>query len=109
MRRLYARRRAALIGYLGEFCSDDLQIEPANSGMHLVVTLRPRLSARYSDRDVSATLLDAGITARALSTFHAPETPPERRRSGLVLGFAGFDEENLRKATCTLASTLRSL
>jgi len=92
-RRIYARRLEALLDAGGAW-RGLLDIEPTDSGLHVVVRFGPRMPAGIDDREVAAAALQAGIVAQPLSASHA--RPPRRR--GLLLGFAGFPEEALAAA-----------
>ncbi|NNF80563.1 MAG: PLP-dependent aminotransferase family protein [Rhizobiales bacterium] len=109
MRRLYARRRALLLDQLLEKCSGLVTPQPANSGMHIVVSIMPRLSARHSDVEICRTLHQAGIEAQALSSYYAAETSPGPAGQGLLFGFSGFEEKELETSVSALAATLLCL
>jgi GntR family transcriptional regulator/MocR family aminotransferase len=70
--------------------------------MHLVASLSPGLARRMDDGEASRRAAAAGIVAPALSSFYAGE----RRRQGLLLGYAGFDEVTLAAAARRLAEAL---
>lgn len=106
MRRLYAKRRGVLLELLVEKCSAHLAPQPANSGMHIVVSLSPRLSARHTDVEICAHLRQKGIEAQALSGFYATGT---EAGEGLLLGFSGFEERELETAIEAMANTLATL
>ena len=57
-----------------------------------------------TDLEVAERASDAGVTASALSTFFAGEP----NRPGLVLGYAGFDEDTIRSSAMRLAKALGS-
>jgi GntR family transcriptional regulator/MocR family aminotransferase len=103
-RRLYARRLAALIAERDRL-EGVLSLVPTTAGMHVVGELSSRLSRRHSDREVAATLREAGIVTSPLSDYYA--ATPSRR--ALLLGFAGFAEREIAQATGKLAATLAKL
>ena len=107
MRRLYARRRALLLDQLVEKCSELLTPQPANSGMHIVVSLAPGLSARRSDAQICLHLRERGIEAQALSAFYAQPSEPGQAGQGLLLGFSGFEEAELEAAVTKLGAALQ--
>lgn len=106
MRRLYAKRRGLLLDQLAEKCSAFLEPQPANSGMHIVVGLTPRLSAEHTDDEICRHLSGQGIQAQALSGYYAPGT---EAGEGLLLGFSGFEEPELERAVGAMAATLAGL
>lgn len=99
MRRLYAKRQAALIAALARHGRGILSAEPEPAGMHLVCTLTNGME----DREAEARARAAGLSAPALSAYFAG--PPTRE--GLLLGYAGFDEETIDDAIARLARCLR--
>ncbi len=109
MRRLYAKRRALLLDRLVEKCSGLLVPEPANSGMHIVVGIEPRLSARHCDYEICERLRQHGIEAQALSSYYADGSAPGDLGHGLLLGFSGFEEAELESAISAMASALKEL
>ncbi len=104
MRRLYARRQAALIGAIRSHLDGLLTIEPAPAGMHLIARLSPRLAVRMDDNAASQRAARAKITAMPLSLYY--ESKPTEQ--GLVLGYAGFDEDAIDAAAYRLAAALRA-
>ena len=99
MRRLYAKRQAALIAAIARHAQGILSAEPEPAGMHLVCTLTNGME----DREAEARARAAGLSAPALSAYFAG--PPTRE--GLLLGYAGFDEETIDDAIARLAASLR--
>lgn len=102
-RRLYAQRQEALIAAAGPL-DGLLELVPSTAGMHLVADLSPRLRKRTTDRVATEVAAKAGVVVRPLSDFFAgrPDRP------ALLLGFAGFDEDALRRSVRVLAETLRN-
>jgi GntR family transcriptional regulator/MocR family aminotransferase len=101
MRRIYARRQAALIESACKHLAGLAEIEPQASGMHVIARLTlPHMTDAEASRRAEA----AGLVAPALSSYamHA------RRERGLVLGYAGFNEAEIEKAVITLAAALRN-
>ena len=98
IRGAYAQRRAVLVAAIGELLSDWIELEPCDQGMHLVGWLRGGLD----DVAVAAAALDAGIALRAVSPMYAGE----RGRHGLMFGFGGFTDEQLREAVAGLRRVL---
>lgn len=103
MRRLYAQRQKVLVRSLAN-TDGLLDVAPASGGMHVIAGLTPKLTRRMTDRDAAQRAAAAGVTASALSTYYAG-TP---KRQGLVLGYASFDEDLLRKSSTRLVKALGS-
>lgn len=103
MRRLYAHRQRVLVRAITAHCAGLLAIAPSAAGMHLVADLMPRLAAGMSDVQASARAQKSGISARALSGYYAGPAA----RQGLVLGYAGFDDAQIKAAAEKLAAALR--
>lgn len=99
MRGVYLRRREAMLEGLARYCADDLTVLNADAGLH-IATLLARSS---NDVAVARRLTENGITSNALSQCYIGDT----RRSGLLLGFGGFDERTLLAATRKLGEVLR--
>lgn len=102
MRRLYAKRQRALIAAIEAHAHEVLSVDLIPAGMHLVARLRPKLSKKLTDREVADIATRSGISVKALSSFYTGKTQAQ----GLVLGFAGFDEDALQEAVVKLASAL---
>ena len=101
MRTVYLGRRQALLDGLARHCDGHLSVHNADAGLH-VATLLP---AGVDDVDVARRMAARGLTATALSTCYAGAA----RRSGLLLGFGGSDEDRLETATRRLGEILREL
>ncbi|MEL6977476.1 MAG: PLP-dependent aminotransferase family protein [Pseudomonadota bacterium] len=105
MRRRYGERRKALIAALQVTIGDDLKPAPEPSGMHLVCRFSPALAARLTDAEASARAAEAGVSARALSSFY--RDPGAAPFQALILGFSAFETAALEAATHRLALALR--
>ncbi len=66
--------------------------------------LGPRLQGRVSDRAIAERATARGLAPRALSSHAILPQPPQ----GLLLGYAGFDEDTLGHAGRTLGALLVS-
>ncbi|APG49034.1 PLP-dependent aminotransferase family protein [Phaeobacter porticola] len=104
MRRLYAKRQTALVKAIQTHAEDLLVVDPVPSGMHLVAILRPALTLRMTDVEAADRANNVGLSVQPLSTFYTGEPVLQ----GLVLGFAGFSEEQLVPALQDLAKVLRA-
>lgn len=102
MRRLYAQRQRTLVKSLEDGAEDVLLVAPASGGMHVIADLGPKLAARMTDREAAERAAAAGVTASALATYYAGKPS----RQGLVLGYAGFDEDTLRSSAVNLVNAL---
>ncbi len=83
MRGVHQRRRDALLAGLARHCGDRLTVHNADAGLHVAVLLAGRLD----DREVVRRMAARGLTATPLSSCYAGPAG----RSGLLLGFGGFD------------------
>lgn len=97
IRNIYAERRQALIDALG-LELPELRIQPADQGMHIVVWLPDGVD----DKGIAEAAARAGIAVRALS----PMGSENLKLSGLMLGFGGFDVEQLRDGVRRLRGIL---
>ena len=96
MRALYLERQQILTeaatGELGSL----MRIDPAPAGMHLI----GMLPGRISDRDAAAEARRRGVDTQALSAYCFGPT----RWNGLLLGYAGYSERELRLGMKRLAA-----
>ncbi|MEM7076313.1 MAG: PLP-dependent aminotransferase family protein [Pseudomonadota bacterium] len=104
MRRLYGERQKALLGALTTHAQDLLQADAETGGMHLVAELSPMLAGRMDDTDVSDVARAHDIHVAPLSGFYRGN----RRKQGLVMGYAAFDPHEISSSIRTLAHALRS-
>lgn len=99
VRNVYADYRARLIATLDALLLDNLAwVEPGDQGMHLVLWL----ARGTDDRAVAEAAARAGVSVRAVSPMFAPGTA----RHGLVLGFGGFSDVQMRAAAQRLAGVI---
>jgi GntR family transcriptional regulator/MocR family aminotransferase len=99
MRALYASRQAELVAALRDEASEWLEVSEAAAGMHLLCMLPEGIE----DRLVSQVASAGGVEAQPLSGFHL--TRPAR--GGLVLGYAAYDQQEIRQGAKKLAIALR--
>ncbi len=97
IRGVYAERRAALIEAL-RLELPWLRIQPSDQGMHLVAWLPEGLD----DVKIAAAAGRAGTALRPLS----PMCSEHLKLSGLMLGFGGFSNEQLKNGVQTLRRVL---
>ena len=95
MRKIYGERQALLIDELQRQLGDEVAIVGTDTGLHLSVILR-----HANDQLVSRCALAQGIVARPLSSYFAT---PERSQNGLVLGYGGVRDDEIRPAVARLA------
>jgi GntR family transcriptional regulator/MocR family aminotransferase len=100
MRGVYLRRRAALLEGLDAHCANFLTVHNADAGLHIATLLR----RHGSEVEVVRRLSGRGLVAAALSSCYIGRV----REQGLLLGFGGTDETDLRRATRILGEVLRS-
>lgn len=100
MRKLYAARRQALLDAAPRVLGDLLDLQPAETGMHLLGWLAEGLD----DRAAANAARRAGVNVEPLSAFR---TMPGRH--GLLLGYAAPDEPAIRAGVESLAEVLNSL
>jgi GntR family transcriptional regulator/MocR family aminotransferase len=98
MRRIYAARRRALIEALKPGDGTCFTIDASPAGLMLLL----RLPDDSNDEDIVARLASAGIEAQSLSSHAAGR----RKAQGLLLSFAGFNDDELKKSARRLIEVL---
>lgn len=98
MRRIYANRRRALLDALKPGDGKLFTIDASPAGLMLLL----RLTGKTSDEDAVARLAERGIEALSLSSHYAGR----QRAQGLLLSFAGFTDDELKKAARLLMEGL---
>lgn len=98
-----ARRRALaardiLVSGLKAHCLSRLTVTAPDQGLHVVA----RLNGGQVDRDVVDAMARAGVGGQALSSLFVEREPEQ----GLVLGFSGFTEAELRSAAERIGAVL---
>jgi GntR family transcriptional regulator/MocR family aminotransferase len=101
MRVIYQSRRTLLVRLLQRDLRGLLEVEAPDAGMNLLVWLPPHMN----DRAVSRALASQGIDVTPLSRFSLRR----HLRPGLILGFSGMREHELRRGVVRLRSVLESL
>ena len=114
MRRLYNTRMKALIDGVAKICPDLLHIDKPTGGMHAIAHIirEPATGAKDwqglsnhqhpSDPEIVRRAKAAGISLTALSDYSVTGA----RHSGLVMGFAAYDEAQILAAVKTLAAAI---
>lgn len=93
IRGVYAARRATLIAALTRHMPGDVRLQPSDQGMHLLLWL----PERFDDVQLAKSALAAGIVVRPISLMYKAAPRP-----GLMLGFGGFEAEELEAAALRL-------
>ncbi|WP_375787140.1 PLP-dependent aminotransferase family protein [Bradyrhizobium sp. Pha-3] len=93
IRGVYAARRATLIAALGRHMPDDVTLQPSDQGMHLLLWL----PQGFDDVRLAKTALADGIVVRPISPMYKAAARP-----GLMLGFGGFEPNELEAAAIRL-------
>ncbi len=101
MRALYAARQAALVEALQSEAGDYLEVAGAAAGMHLLCLLPEGID----DAEVARAAAAHGVEAQPLSSFYLKRPA----RGGLVLGYAAYDEREIREGVKKLSAALRSV
>ncbi|RUW90448.1 PLP-dependent aminotransferase family protein [Mesorhizobium sp. M7A.F.Ca.US.010.02.1.1] len=99
VRRRVQAARDVLVAGLEAHCGDALEVTVPEQGLHLMATLK----RAGPDTAIVEAAKAAGVGARALSSMFIGGAP----RQGLVLGFSGFSDEELRAATARLGGVVR--
>jgi len=98
MRAIYESRRKLLIRLLAQQLGSLVEIDAPDAGMNLIIWLPPGTS----DADLAGALAASGIDATPLSRFTQRPIAP-----GLLLGYSGIREPDLRLGVARLAAVLR--
>ncbi len=98
MRDLYAERLATLRHEARKYLSGLLDLSPIQAGLNTAGFLRNRMSSRQAE----ALAANHGIEALGLHRFALKRTDVK----GLLLGFAAFDERQIRRGIVALAGAL---
>ncbi len=98
MRALYLERQQILLDAAAGEVGSLMRVDPAPAGMHLIGLLPNRIS----DRDTAAEARRRGVDTQALSAYCLGPAP----WNGLLLGYAGYSERELRLGMKRLAAAL---
>jgi GntR family transcriptional regulator / MocR family aminotransferase len=102
-RRRNASRRHALLGALAECFGDRIETSGADAGLHLVLWLRELGADRL--RELVLRSREAGVGIYPVTPFYV--RPP--RRAGLLLGWAGLEEREIKDGIAVLAKVVASI
>ena len=107
MRNIYRERRALLVRLLRRQVGQWCDIDAPDAGMNLIAWLRPltggRGAGRWNDKRLCAVLAERGVDALPMSGWAVRR----RLRPGLMLGFSGIREPDLREGVLRLRTVLR--
>ncbi len=95
-----AARRAAMLDAFAETFGDRAEIDGANAGIHMVVWLRDVAAACLEDLIARAADRDVGLYSVAPYYAEPPET------AGLLLGYAGLTEQEIRDGIRLLGTVI---
>lgn len=98
MRMLYEARRQVLLDAIREYLSGAVSFCPAETGLQLSVYLN-----EGDDQEISGHATAHQLDIRPLSIYYAD---PANIRSGIVFGYAAFNETEIRQCIQTLAMLL---
>ena len=101
MRALYRERYNILRYTLETKMADQIRISSRQFGLHLCVELDPQ----YVDRDISAEMQSRRFGCKALSNYYL--SPYDKSQNGLILGYAGWEAQDLTHAVAVLQSLCR--
>jgi len=101
MRTLYGERQGMLVEAARRELTGLLDVKPHEAGIHLVGWLREGLDDRRAQEEAAR----HNVEAQALATFSIKHY----HRAGLMLGYAGYDEREIRVGVRRLATALHNL
>lgn len=105
VRREHERRRAALLQAIAQHLPQDVRVDGAAAGLHMVLWL-PGLQSQDTDRLVALARRHA-VGVYPIGPLFAPEAlrdvPPS---AGLILGYASLTPEQIREGIARLAQAL---
>lgn len=103
-RRIYASRLAFMSDMLSRKLGDMLTVNEQTGGLHLIAEFTPKLKRKTTDIALSAAAKREDLYVPPLSEYYREEP----KRFGLLLGFAGFDEDAIATGVNKLAKIIRA-
>ena len=100
MRKLYRSRRGYLLQQTEDLFGDNLKWVQSDGGMHGVFLLPPG----SDDKAIAEQAINAGLGIRPLSYYY----DQQKALAGLIIGFAGYNEEQINRGLERLKKVLRS-
>jgi GntR family transcriptional regulator/MocR family aminotransferase len=101
MRTLYAERQSMMVETARRELGGLLEVKPHDAGIHLVGWLREGMD----DRRAQEAAARENVEAQALSAFSIKH----HHRAGLMLGYAGYNEREIRVGMRRLATALHNV
>ncbi len=101
MRTLYEKRQNILVEEAEKNLGGLLKISKADSGMHLIGWL----AEGFDDFEVAEKAIETGLNLTPLSSYCIENN----LSSGLILGYTGFDEKQIRQGVQRLKEILESI
>ncbi|HEY9230968.1 MAG TPA: PLP-dependent aminotransferase family protein [Blastocatellia bacterium] len=101
MRTLYAERQNLLVEAARRELAGLIEVQPHDAGIHLVGWLRDGIDDQRAQEEAAR----QNVEAPALSAF----SMKYRHRAGLMLGYAGYSEREIRVGVRRLATALHNL
>lgn len=102
-RRIYARRLAVLME-ARDGLTGLLDLEPTVAGMHVIAKFGDRIEKEVSDTEIAAVARNVDLHLAPLSSYYFANM----KQRGFVLGFAGYKEDQLRRATLKLGQSMQN-
>ncbi len=100
MRMIYKERQEFLINEINRELCGLLEVKPSDAGMHIVAWL----PENFSDKKISITAKENNLVVYPLSEY----VIKFKRRPGLIMGYTGFDKDNLKEGIVKLKRILSS-
>ena len=100
MRTLYEKRQHFLVSEAEEQLKGLLKVSKAQSGMHLIGWLAPN----FDELEIAEKSAENGLNITPLSTYCIEAKLP----AGVILGYTGFDEKEIRQGVRKLKEVLKS-
>jgi len=101
MRVLYRERQEILLDAAAQELDGRLELHPAHSGMHLIGWLQKK----KDEQQIARRAEEFGVIAHPLSDY----AMRYHHRPGLLLGYAAFDERQIRQGVRRLGEALNSM
>ena len=101
MRIHYAKRQSVMVSAIEEYLGAMAEAKSADAGMHIIAWLKGNLKGEA----VAVEALKHGVYAPPLSFYCMNVHPPE----GLLLGYTGISNTEIRRGIRKLADLLRHL
>lgn len=107
IRRRMAERRSALLDGLRSTFGEDVSVEGAKAGLHVIVWLR-RVPAAM-EGDLIRIAGQAGLGLHPISPLYAGEASERPDRAGIVVGYASLDVRQIQRGVELLGACVERL